>query len=74
MDILKDSTLAYLAASAAFKYGIFMWWYDKRPQQAKLVGKVSGIHFHPVKSCGTMELKQADCTFSGMCSDGFSDR
>ena len=74
MEILKDPTFAYLAASAALKYGIFMLWHDKRPHQANLVGKVSELHFHPVKSCGTMELKEADCTYNGMYSQGFSDR
>ena len=73
-DFFSGETLGFLAASAAFKYAVLYAWHQKRPEKAKLVGRISGLYIHPIKSCGTLSLKEAQCEFNGMYSEGFCDR
>ena len=71
---MSDTTLGFLAASAALKYYIFTRWYDRRPRQATVVGRVSTLNFFPVKSAGNIVLEEATCTDHGMVTQGTNDR
>ncbi|XP_013416781.1 mitochondrial amidoxime reducing component 2-like [Lingula anatina] len=73
MDGGDVNVFAGILSVSLAKY-VFAWWAQRSSQNFKLVGRVSGLYLHPVKSCKGIDLLGAECTKLGLKVGDVGDR
>lgn len=63
-----------LISGSLLKFAISMWFYKKKYESLKTVGRVSGIFCYPVKSCARLSVDKAYCSRYGLRYKGVGDR
>lgn len=76
MDYIRggDPFFYFLTASTLLKYWAFRTWYNARPKKAELVGKVTGLRIHPVKSMKGICVEELQCVYGPPRYGEVSDR
>ena len=70
MPASPDDVIVYLAASVGFKMAVCWLRGSQPPPGARLVGHVAGVKLYPVKSAAGIDVKEAECTQSGLKAVG----
>jgi hypothetical protein len=79
LNFIKQNTSLSIFFGAGIIFIAAAWWQHRNssanpPKQWREVGTLSNLWCYPIKSCGPIELKSAECVVLGVKHDNIRDR